>query len=322
MRSRQEQWQHLEQLLTKTRAAQLKGLSADEILELGRLYRQATSDLAIARRDFAADRVAAYLQQLVGTAYPQVYRGGTTSRDRIVSLFLRDFPRAYRQVAVFVVVAFLLLVLPALIAYIATVMDPARTIALLPNETGQAAASLRQGRLWTDIPEATRPLFSSFIMANNIQVVILGFGGGVILGLGTIYVLVFNGITLGAIFGLCQSYGQALGLATFVAAHGFLELSAIFASAGAGLSLGYAILNPGFLSRKDALVVAGRRAIAVMVGCVPMLVTAGILEGFISPSSLPGVVKLSVGLSTGILLYLFLLFGGREKARERSAGLP
>lgn len=311
VRARQERWQRLEQLVSRTSATRLRGLSGSEVLELGRLYRQTTSDLAISQRDFPGDRVTVYLRRLVGQAYPQVYRGGSTSGARVLNLFLCDFPRAYRQIGRYVVAAFLMMIIPALIAFVFTLADPGRTTTLLPAETQQAAASLEQGKLWTEIPEEARPLMSSFIMTNNIQVLFLSFSGGVLLGLGTLYVLIFNGITLGAIFGLCQSKGLALGLATFIAAHGFLELSAIFASAGAGLSLGHAILSPGLCTRRDALVRVGRRAIIVILGCVPVLIVAGILEGFVSPSGLPPAVKLAVGVGSAVVLYAFLLLAGR-----------
>ena len=97
------------------------------------------------------------------------------------------------------------------------------------------------------------------------------------------------------------------GLAEFVMAHGFIELSVIFLAGGCGLYVGEAIVRPGLLSRKDALVLRARVAVSLILGCVPLLIIAGIIEGFISPSGLPWIVKTAVGVGTGVLLHFYWL---------------
>jgi uncharacterized membrane protein SpoIIM required for sporulation len=97
-----------------------------------------------------------------------------------------------------------------------------------------------------------------------------------------------------------------------VAAHGAIELSVIFIAGGAGLQLGWSVLRPGLLTRRAALTVAARRAIVLLMGCVPLLVIAGLIEGFVSPSDLPLWVKLGVSAITGSALYAYLLLAGHE----------
>jgi uncharacterized membrane protein SpoIIM required for sporulation len=112
---------------------------------------------------------------------------------------------------------------------------------------------------------------------------------------------------------MTANYGLAFGLWTFVIGHGVIELSVIFMAGGAGLSLGWAILRPGLLSRRDALMLAARKTIILIVGGVLLLVVAGLIEGFISPAAgLPWPVKWLVGIGSGIALYGYLLRAGRD----------
>ena len=98
----------------------------------------------------------------------------------------------------------------------------------------------------------------------------------------------------------------------FVVGHGVIELSCIFIAGGAGLLIGTALLMPGDLSRGDALKSRGMEAVRLIVGCVPLLVVAGIIEGFISPAPITPVIKFGIGAITGIALYSYLFLVGRE----------
>ena len=152
------------------------------------------------------------------------------------------------------------------------------------EELRELVRLVERGELWTEIAPTVRSAASTAILTRNIQVMFLAFGGGVLAGLLTVYVMIFNGLNIGAIFGLLQYHGLSAGLAEFVLAHGFIELSVIFVAGGCGLYLGDGLLRPGLYSRGQALV---RRAVVgaqVILGCVPLLVRAGFIEGLISPS--------------------------------------
>ena len=311
---RQDDWSRLEALLARARATP-GALPAADLEELARLYRLATSDLARARRDFPGDRVVSYLNRLVSSAYAVVYGSSGFSRRDVGRWYMQGFPRLWRSTAGYFLLAALVFFGTGILSFVATVTYPPAAQMLLPSEVYQSVTSYAErGELWTEIPQARRSLASAAIMTNNIQVAILAFAGGVLVGLLTAYVLVYNGLHLGAIMGVVTHYGVGGGLLSFVVGHGVIELSVICLAGGAGFMLADAILRPGMLTRTEALRRAALRAVQLLLGGASLLVVAGLIEGFISPSGLPDWVKFTVGIVSGLLLYGYWLMAGRRPA--------
>jgi uncharacterized membrane protein SpoIIM required for sporulation len=305
-------WERLDNLLQRIRRGRLRSLDADELYELGRLYRQATSDLAVARRDWPAHPVVQYLNGLVGRAHGEIYRNEATTWRRIRDFVLITFPQTWRRSIIFMLVGFLSFALPALVAFVVSYRDPSQASLLFPAADSIVGDIKAHHEWWRDINDQGRGSSATLIMSNNILISIKAFAGGVLLGLYALYLMVFNGLMLGTIAGLSQFYGFAGRLWDFVAPHAPLELSVIFFAGGAGLQMGYALIHPGLLTRSAALREAAERAVVIMIGCIPLLMIAGLIEGFISPSDLPLWVKLSVSFGTGIALYTYLLGVGRR----------
>lgn len=310
--ARQAEWQELARLLDRGQQ-NMRQLSPDEVQALSRLYRAATSDLALAQRDFPGHRVTAYLNQLVARGHALIYRDEPLAMGRLRRFVAVGFPAAFRQTLPFTLAATLLFLLPALIVGAVAAWQPAAGRWILPAAAQDLIPLLEQRDLWTEIPIDERPYASSFIMQNNIQVAFLAFAGGVLAGIPTVLVMLTNGLLLGGVTGLAIHYGVGFELWTFVIGHGVIELSVICIAGGSGLMLGWAILHPGWLSRRDALARASGRAVRLVIGCVPLLVLAGLIEGFISPNeAIPWPVKWAVGLFSGVLLFSYLLFSGRR----------
>jgi uncharacterized membrane protein SpoIIM required for sporulation len=308
---RRARWARLGQLVTAARG-RVDRLKADDVLELGRLYRIATGDLAIARRDFARDAATERLNDLVAAAHALVYSEAPTSGRRLRRFVTRELPATVRANLPWTGAAFALFMVFALSTYVVGLLMPEIAAAALPEDTRQ---HLAQRKLWTEIPEGFRPIAGPLIIVNNVRVAVVLFAGGLTAGALTIYALASNGAMMGTIFAVVQSYGLSGGLLAFIAAHGVLELSAIFLSGGAGLRLAWAILRPGMRSRGDALRLAGAQSMRVMFLVIPVLGVAGLIEGFLSPANASDAVKAAVGIVTGVALWGYVLFAGRGPLR-------
>ena len=209
--------------------------------------------------------------------------------------------------------AALLFFLPAILAGVATYLEPDTAYSLLPSGAHDLITRLERQELWFDIPVAERPGMAVGLMTNNIGVAFRAFAGGVLAGLFTLYILVLNGLLLGAVSGLAFHYGVGQGLWNFVIGHGVIELSIICFAGGAGLMLGNAILHRGQRTLKESLLTRGLDAIKIATGAALMLVVAAIIEAFWSPAPLPATLKYVVGAGLWLLVFLYLALAGRER---------
>lgn len=313
---RKNNWQRLEDLLSILERSSLRGLSRTEVREFGELYRRATADLAIARSETRDPQLINYLNNLVIRAHGRIYRAESQGAHLIRNFFAREFPQAFRRNWRFIWLAFAVFTFFGIASFVLCYNDQnfADTIGL--GDVRYAALS--NERWWLGLNDANQ-IGSSRILTNNILVTLMAFAYGAFFGVGTLYVLFTNGLSIGGVLGVCYKYNPEFGsaLVTFMIGHGVIELSCIFIGAGAGLMIGYSIINPGNLTRAQALKKNGLEAVRLAIGCACLLVLAGIIEGFLSPSNLPPSVKFGTGITTGIAMYGYLILAGREEKGEK-----
>src|SRR5437667_213534 len=234
-------------------------------------------------------------------------------RTPVLRYLLRDFPAAvvlsWRQV----VAAALLFVVPAAVGYVMIrerpqlaeeVMSP-----VMVGRAEQAAERQARGIGYAQSPEEELPVIASAIIGTNVLVAFGTFVGGLVAGTLTVWALVMNGLQLGMGFGLFVNHRAGAYLATFIAGHGLLELTAIFIAAGAGFRIAGALIAPGDRTRRDALVVEGRIAAQMLGAVVSLLVVAGTIEGLLSASDAPAALKYAVSATSAVLLVLYLRNG-------------
>jgi uncharacterized membrane protein SpoIIM required for sporulation len=308
---RKPYWQKLETLVASGSPG-VKKLGHDELQELSLLYRQTAADLAAIRQDPSSVHFARYLNQLMARAHNIIYAGHRASPWAMVHFFTRDYPRLFRRNFRYVALAFSIFIVGGLTGGALTLQDPDFQLQVLGPQMVQ---KIQRKEMWTDRILSIKPRASSTIMTNNMSVSFMAYATGIAAGLGTLYMIFFNGLLMGVIAVACALAGMSLSLWSFVAPHGALELPAIFIAGGAGFKIAHGLLFPGMLPRKDSLAAAGREATSLVLGIVPMLVVAGTIEAFVSPTGLPVVLKFAMSGALLVLLNVYLFGAGKESAR-------
>lgn len=301
---REPNWKRLDALLKQVEKKGLKSLRGEEVKELASLYRSVSADLARSRTHQIGNTPIQQLQILTSRGYNLIYQGSRRQEWQAAIEFYRwGFPAIVQQSSGYIATATALFLLGSLIAWWFTWQDPVFLSLVVPEWLIEKVRD--RGELWMGSIVGIEPLASSRIMINNIKVSFAAVAGGITAGIFTAYILFFNGIAIGAVATLVGQNNLAYPFWAFVFPHGSLELPAIFLAGGAGLLIGRAILFPGKYKRADALKVYGSQAAQLVFGIVPMLVIAGTIEGFFSPSPLiPEPIKYLVG--SGLFAFLVI----------------
>jgi uncharacterized membrane protein SpoIIM required for sporulation len=308
---REPLWRELDALVAASKGKAAR-LIPQDVLRLGRLYRAAAADLAFARRRWPGEPVVVRLDHLVNRARVLVY-GAPAKSGGLVAFFSRDYWRRLVEAPAFLFLAAFLLLAPAGASTAWAMGDPAAAINFVPEQFQPILERDTPGED-AGLTPGEEAAFSSSLFTNNIGVTFLAFAGGVLIGLGAAWILGFNGALLGAVTGLAVGAGNGPVLAELVVPHGVLELSCIVVTGAAGLRLGWAILAPGHRRRVDAAVEEGRRGVEVVLGTMPWLVIAGLIEGFVRGAGLGLVVNSIVGFGLGGLFWGLAFLLGRERA--------
>ncbi len=304
----QQSWQEIETLLDKPKKARNSARCAESYMTL-------CQHLALSKQRLYDTALIERLNKLVMRQYHELYRDGPESRLNFYAFFVRDFPLALYQHRYFIALAILVSVIPGLIAGFWIFFDETAIYSVLDSASVRQVEDMYDpaaSRLGRERESDTDIFMFGFYIQNNISVAFRCFAAGLLAGIGTLFVLLSNGLQIGSIAGHLTRLDYVDTFYPFVVTHGAFELTAIVFSGAAGFRLGYAILNPGPYSRLSALRLAGRQAIPMLYGIVIMLLIAAFIEAFWSSStSLPVNVKFSLG---GICWFLVLLycFSGRR----------
>ncbi len=330
---REASWRRLDDLLTRAERHGLESLKTGEIKTLASLYRSVSADLARAKTHQAGEALVQDLQGLTSRGYGQIYQGSRRQDWHAMWNFYRyGFPAAVQRTWLYSAIATALFVMSGLVAWWYSWQDPEfMSLVLGPSFVAEVRES---EELWTVSILGQEPVASSAIMINNIGVCFRAIAGGIAFflpqvpiitppGAFTVFILVFNGLMIGAVATLVAQTDLAYDLWAFVFPHGALELPAIFLAGGAGLLLARAILLPGKYRRIDALQVYGRQAAELIYGIVPMLMIAGVIEGFFSPSPLiPNPLKYVTGTILFCLLVTYCLQRPSPRVRHGEPASP
>ncbi|PMB01053.1 hypothetical protein CEN50_00945 [Fischerella thermalis CCMEE 5268] len=309
---REANWLRLEVLLKQVEKKGLKSLPASEIRELASLYRSVSADLARARTQQVGNILIQNLQLLTTRAYTQIYQGSRRQEwQAVLQFYSWGLPSIIQQTFPYIAFATALFLLGALVAWWYAWQDPSFMSLIVPESM---IIKVRDDHeLWMGSIVGIEPLASSNIMINNLSVSFGAVAGGITAGAYTAFLMLFNGLLIGAVGTLVGQNNLAYPFWAFVFPHGSIELPAIFFAGGAGFLIGKALLFPGKYRRADALKFYGSLAVQLVFGIVPMLIIAGTIEGFFSPNPrVPLPLKYLVGMG----LFVFLVWYSNRKKKE------
>lgn len=263
-----------------------KGASLDAVENFSAAYRRSATELARVKA-FSPDRqLADYIESAVANAHFAVHKQKRPNFRAVVAGALFTFPRLVRKYWAYHLLAAVLFFAAGAISYTAVWVAPHETYSLfVPGEMaqgrgpGSSTESLRSGLGGHDTRADEDALFTSMLFTNNTRVAFFCFAFGVLLGLPTMFLLVYNGLLLGAFASLFVQRGLGVELFAWILPHGVPEIGAIILCGGAGMAIGHRLLNPGNKPRKIALPKTAIEASIIAMGCVPLLALAGLIEG-------------------------------------------
>lgn len=304
---RRPRWEELERLLALPR-----WLRANEWARLATLYRAVCADLARAQGTGLGDDIRHYLDELAGRAHNRLYGARQRGALRLFELVGREFPREVRASAPFMLLATVLFYGPMLIGVIGPWVDPGFAAAVLPPaQLAQFEAMYSEQTVRGSGEDAA---MAGFYVLNNVGIALRCFATGALFGLGSIFYLVYNGLILGTVAGWLLITGLSGNFLAFVSGHASWELTAVVVAGGAGLRLGWALIDTGGRTRAGSVRHHGPALYRLVVGVAAMLVVAALIEGFWSAGPVPFVGKLVFGAVQWVVVIAWLLLGGRREA--------
>jgi uncharacterized membrane protein SpoIIM required for sporulation len=311
-------WDRLAQLTVRAQRGAGR-LDAAELEELVQLYQRVATHLSYVRTYYRDPALTAKLSGLVARSGAVVYGARPRTFRAVGRFFAVTFPAALWHIRWFVVVATLVSLLPAIGFGIWLANSPAAVQATAPPAVREAYVNHDFEDYYSSVPASE---FATSVFANNVQVAFVAFALGILLCVGTVFVLITNGANLGVALGLFAAVGQQPKFWGLILPHGMLELTSVFIAGAAGLRLGWTVIDPGDRPRLTALAEEGRRAVVIVIGLILTFAVAGSIEGFVTGRPWPTVLRVGIGtLAEGAFLVYAWTLGRRAAARGLTGAL-
>lgn len=324
----QDDWEALDELLKRMEKRSVRVLNDEALLTLPLLYRSALSSLSVARETSLDKSLVTYLEQLCTRAYFQLYGVPTSAWRQLLHFFRTGWPSAVRALWRETLFCLLLTVVGTLVGYWLVTSDPTWYYGIIPDAMAQGrdpsadVETLRRtihgGSGREDAGLAT---FAVFLFTHNSQVSIFAFALGFAFAVPSVLLLLYNGLTLGAMLAVFSQKGLGLDFAAWITIHGSTELFAVILAGAAGVHIGTAVAFPGREARMEAAVRAGRRAATAMAGVVCMLLVAGMLEGIGRQTIQQASARTGIG-SVMLLFWLAYYYLPRRKGAGDALAVP
>lgn len=309
------EWDALEAAISRSYRGRLTGPDSTELI---RLYLRASSHLTEVQSRYHDPAVVEYLNGLVMRANGAIYGAEARSVGAVLALFGGRYRAALRRTTSHILVIAALLLGTGLATGVWVAVSPEARAGVLPPAAREAVERADGSSSLAEIGGAE---VSTYIFQNNVQVAFLAFALGITLAIGTVFVVIQNGILLGLLAGASHAAGKAGIFWSLVLPHGFLEIVAICIAGGAGLRIGWSLVDPGDRRRLVALQEEATDAVLVVVGVIPAFGVAALIEGFVTGRTGLPLLEVALGaiVALAYLLFLFGVFARRPRLRAAPA---
>jgi uncharacterized membrane protein SpoIIM required for sporulation len=321
LQRRRPDWMRLEEILRHVEGSGLASLNDEQAVEFGQLYRRAASDLNQAQTFVSGEATERYLNDLVARAYLAIYGKSRFRPTELLRFLFWGYPAVFRRYLPHFALAAALFAAGTAFGYLASKYDKDTARAyLLPPQSIQPEEKGADDSMEYNTDRVAA--FSAFLFTHNVGVTLLAFALGITFGLGTAWMMFYNGVTTGALAAVFVEAGQLTAFATGILPHGVLEIPAMLLGGAAGFVLAQGFLRVRPWPRREEMGQTGKQAVLLLFGCVPLLSAAACLEAGVARAPdwfLDKGVKLAVAGVIGLLflMYIFLL-GWKSPAGQRS----
>jgi len=314
--ARRKDWDELDQLISAKEG--FHELDGPSISRAAALYRALCGDLTRCRTARYTPDLHAYLDGLAARAHRNLYGAQPFRAPDLIGLVTRDFPATLRRNWRWLLLSTALFMLPWAIGLLGTLVWQDFAQRVLPMSMLEAMADA-YSKGFSGRQAGTNTGMAGFYVYNNVGIAFRCFATGIFFGIGSVFFLVYNGLTIGTVTGHVMQAGYGANIWTFMCGHAPFEITAIWISGAAGLRMGYALIDTGGLTRVGSLRRAAPEIAQLVAGAAMMLVIAAAIEGFWSPSSAPAPVKWSVAGLLTVAVTAYLALAGRRFARRAGA---
>jgi len=318
-------WRILAEQGARLSAGNTRPQSQEEAERFGALFRQGATELARVKAFSPDRRLGEALEQAVATGHFAMHRGERASWQDALKGFFFLVPQLVRRNWAYMATSAAITFISALIAFVAVQLDESTFYLFIdPGLAGGRDPSASREALKASLEGGMDSLgegaaFSSFLFVHNTKVAFICFALGALLGLPTTYMLIKNGLMLGAFIAIYEEAGLLPEVLAWLLPHGVPEFGAIILCGGCGLMLGHRMLNPGSQPRRVAMPKYATQACIIAMGCVPLLYTAGIIEGIFRQSGASIGLRYTLFAAMLLLIGSWLLFAGRGRDPESTA---
>ncbi len=298
-----ERWQLFEGVLDKKQQ-----ISPDKLSDL---YIEITDDLSYAKTFYPNSNTVVYLNSIASSAHQKIYKTKKEGKNRIVTFFKTEFPLEFYKYHKQLLIAFLVFAFFTLVgAFSASEDGDFIRLILGDSYVNMTLENIEKGDPMAVYKDADETKMFIAITLNNVKVAMYAFILGMLFSVGTLYVMMQNGIMLGSFLYMFYEKDLLWESSRTIWIHGTIEISVIIIAGCAGLVLGNGLLFPKTYSRLDSFKRSIKAGLKIMVSTIPFFIVAGFLEGFVTRhTEMPDWLAIIIILiSLAIIIFYYVIY--------------